>query len=192
MVICWLHFYLARIFRLLLAYLQLPKIISPTVIASILKVNIYVRLNFITAYRLDSNAQITPIFVTVSILVHDAIDKVSSTSVSSLVTDTVYILANDALENIDSILASTLVTDALSILTNDSIDKVSLNLASSIVTDAASILTNDSIENIDLTLVYRLENNSIAHSRLLTPSLFTFLRMSLTFSFNCVTGYSSI
>ena len=50
-----------------------------------------------------------------SILMNDKIDKVSSTSASSLVTSAASILTNDALEKINSALSYNLVTNAANI-----------------------------------------------------------------------------
>ena len=78
-------------------------------------------------YSLDNNAPATPDFSMESILMNDAIDKVSSTSASNLVTNATYILVNDVIDKVSSTSAS----------------------ASSLVTDTDSIIPNDAIDNID-------------------------------------------
>ena len=161
MVIFRLRFNLVRIILLPLVYLQLPRSISPTIIASILKINIYVPPNFIMAYSLYNNAPATSDFSVAYIFVNDANDKINSTSASWPVTDALYILMNDALEKIYSILVSSLVIDVEYILVNDAIDKTISASASSRVTGMASILTNDSIENIDSTLASSLESKKL-------------------------------
>ena len=109
--------------------------LSPTIITSSFNIDTFIHPNFIIVYSLDNNKPATFDSFTASILVNDAINKFSSHSAFSLVTDAVCILTNGALEKIDSILASILVTDAESILVNDSIDKVSSTSPSSLVTD---------------------------------------------------------
>ena len=89
-----------------------------------------------------------------SILVNDVINKVSLTSVSSLVTDAASIFTNISIKNIDSTLTFNIMTHAASILVNNAIDKVSSTSVSSLVTDTAFILTNDTTENIDSTLAF--------------------------------------
>ena len=106
----------------------------------------------------------------------DSNNKVSSTLVSSLVTDVVAILMDGALENIYTTLASSLVTDAT--------DQVSSTSESSLG------LMNGALENMDVTLASSLVTNELTNSVLSTPSFFPFSHITLPFAYNCVTGCS--
>ena len=147
-----------------------------------IKIDKSIHPNFIIVYSLTNNAPTSPDISMVSILVIDVMDKVSSTSASSLMTDAVSILTHYILEDIDLILVSSLVTGASYNLVNDVIDKVSSTSVSSLVTNTASVLTNDTIENINSTLISSLETSALDNSKLLTPSLFTFSHISLSFN----------